>query len=150
TSKMDPEWKLLQGRYPGEVNLRCNSKKVVVYHAATGDLAEFDLQNNSFQLTKVSGIQSAPTVSHVSGFALTDSGDLFASVLDMSRQPFTSGLFKLRRDEPGRATWIPVGGTAGPYLHGSSIEHLLGSEGNDLVYTSARDGRAYWSKQAGQ
>jgi hypothetical protein len=150
TSKMDTNWALLQGRYPGEVSLRCSPKKVVVYHAATGDLAEFDLKSNSFQLTKVSGIQSAPAQSHVTGFALTDSGDLFASVLDMSQKPFTSSLFKLRRDEPGRATWIPVVGVAGPYLHGSPIERLLGTEGDDLVYTNAKDGRAYWSRQTGQ
>src|SRR5262249_51985002 len=77
TSKMDSEWRLLEGRYPGEVNLRCNSKKVVVYHAATGDLAEFDLQNNSFRLTKVSAIQSPPPLSHLTAFPLTDSAHLF-------------------------------------------------------------------------
>jgi hypothetical protein len=150
TSKMDSNWSLLQGRYPGEVNLRCNSKKVVVYHAAAGDLVEFDLKSKSFHLTKVSGIESAPTQSLVTGFALTESGDLFASVLNMSQQPFTSGLFKLRLDEPGRATWVPVAGSSGQYLHGSSIQRLLGNEGDDLVYTRAKDGRAYWAKQTAQ
>src|SRR5262249_51337413 len=94
-------WRPAQGRYLGEVSLRCNSKTVVFYNGGTGDLVEYDLQKNAMKLTKVAALPAHRTF-HIMGFALTDSGEIFASFHDASnvKAPL-SGLFRLTRDSAG-------------------------------------------------
>jgi len=85
---------------------------------------------------------------YLNGFALTESGEIFAAYFDRREKPVMSGLFHLIRDDSnGTAKWVPVEGTVGAYLRGSPIQRLLGADGDDLVYTSLRDGKMYWSKQ---
>jgi hypothetical protein len=142
-------WLLERGHYPGEINLRCNSQTLALYNAASSELVEVDLHSNSLKVTQVAPLPSPPEF-QITGFALTDSGALFASFYDRSRKPAVSGLFTLNREAAGGAKWVPVEGTVGPYLHGSSIERLLGADGDDLVYTSLKDGKMFWSKQSSQ
>src|SRR5215467_2569556 len=139
-------WRPAQGRYLGEVSLRCNSQTVVLYHGGTGDLVEFDLKENSMQLTKVTALPGHKTF-HIMGFALTESGDIFASFHDASNlKAPVSGLFRLRRDNSGGAKWVAVPGTAGLYLKDSPIQKLWGADGDSLVYSRLNDGRLYWTK----
>lgn len=151
TSSLAPGegWLLSRGRYPGEVALRCNSTTVALFNAASSELIEVDVQTNSLKVTHVANLPSPPEF-RITGFALTDSGALFASFCDRSRNPAVSGLFTLNRDNAGGAKWVPVNGTVGTYLHGSPIAQLLGADGDDLVYTSLQDGKMFWSKQDSQ
>ncbi len=139
------DWTLTQGRYPGEISLRCNSQKVGLYNGRSGEWVEFDFAANKLKVAKVNQLPS-PKAMRISGFALTEAGDVFVSLHDRSSSPPRSGLFRLEFDSKGLGTWVPVGKTVGPYLHGGPIERLLGADGTDLVYTRDLDGTAYWSK----
>ncbi|MGC2694618.1 MAG: hypothetical protein WA738_02395 [Candidatus Angelobacter sp.] len=151
TTALDPEgWLLDLGRYPGDINLRCNAKTVALYNGGSGDLIELDLRSRTMKVTKVAPLPP-PTEFTISGFALTESGEIFAGFHDRTQKPqkpAISGLFRLSRDTAGGAKWVPVEGTVGPYLHGSPIQRLLGADGDDLVYSSLKDGRMFWSKQS--
>lgn len=149
TSVLNDNWSLDLGRYPGEVSLRCNSKKVVLYNGQTGDLIEVDPATSELKVTKLTPLPPPPNFA-MNGFVLTDSGDLFASFKDRSRSPKTpplSGLFHLDRGGPNSTSWVPLEETVGPYLHGGPIERLIGADGDDLVYATLKDGKLYWSKQ---
>jgi len=150
TTSLNQGWLLERGVYPGQISLRCNSKTVVLYNAGTGDLLEFDLQTNALKATKIPPLVSGQNGVFVTGFALTESGEIFASLNDRSKKPFLSGLFRLSVNSTPGAKWVPVTGTLGPYLKGSPIERLIGADGDDLVYTARRDGNLFWSKQGGQ
>lgn len=140
-------WHLHGGRYLGEVSLRCNSNEVALYNGQTGDLVEFDLRKNSMQLTKLTAVPGPPDF-HITGFALTQSGDIFASFHDRSntKPNGISGLFRLSRVDSGGARWVAVSGTVGIYLKDSPIQKLWGADGDKLVFSRLKDGRLYWSK----
>ena len=138
-------WSLLTGRYPGEVTLRCNKNGLVLYNGQSSELIQVDFFDDALTITKVAPL---PPHEHfrITGFALTESGDIFASFHEHNTQQPHSGLFKLSFDGAGGAKWTPVVGTVGLYLRGSPIERLMGAEGDDLVHTRAVDGKMYWSK----
>ena len=140
-------WGLIQGGYPGVVNLRCNSKIVVLYNARTGDLLEYDLQKKQMVINKVTALPADLTF-HITGFALTDSGEMFASFHDASnRKAAVSGLFHLEHDNGGSGyKWVAVPGTVGVYLKDSPIHRLWGADGDKLVFSRTLDGRLYWTK----
>lgn len=145
-SGLNTEWPLLRGRYPGEISLSCNSKTVVLYNGRTGEMIEVDVKTDALKITNVPPLPESAF--NVTGFTLTDSGEILASFLDGSTRPALSGLFKLNRDNSGSAKWNPVEGMMGPYLQGSRIERLMGSDGDDIVYTSQKDDKMFWSKPA--
>ena len=140
-------WGLIQGGYPGVINLRCNSKMVVLYNARTGDLVEYDLQKKQMTVSKVAALPVDRTF-HVTGFALTDSGEMFASFHDAANpKAVVSGLFHLEHDNGSSGyKWVAVPGTAGAYLKDSPIERLWGADGDKLVFSRLKDGRLYWTK----
>ena len=140
----DPRW-LTHGRYPGEISLRCTSQKVGIYNAAVSEWAEFDIASNKLTVTK---IQPLPTIRQmrITGFALTEAGDVFVSLHDRSSEPPRSGLFTLSLDSSGLGHWVPVKDAVGPYLHGAPVGQLLGTDGQELIYTRELDGMAHWSK----
>jgi hypothetical protein len=149
TSVLNDNWSLDLGRYPGEVSLRCNSKTIVLYNGQTGDLIEVDSATGKLKATKLTPLPPPPNFA-MNGFVLTESGDLFASFKDRSHSPKApplSGLFRLDRGATNGASWVPLEETVGPYLHGGPIERLIGADGDDLVYSTLKDGRLYWSKQ---
>jgi hypothetical protein len=138
-------WTLTEGRYPGEINLRCNSQKVGLYNGRSGEWVEFDFAADKLKAAKVEPLPSPKTM-RITGFAMTDAGDVFVSLHDTSSATPHSGLFRLEFDSTGLGSWVPIKNTVGPYLHGGPIERLLGADGPDLVYTRDLDGAAYWSK----
>lgn len=139
-------WTLTRGRYTGEISLRCNSQKLVLYNAGSGELLEFDFSTNKLKVDKIKPLPS-PEEMRIRGFAMTDSGDVFVSLVDRNTTPARVGLFRLEFDENGLGSWVPVKNTIADYLHGP-IDMLLGSDGASLVYTRDFDGVAYWSKFA--
>src|SRR5262249_58873259 len=107
------------------MNLRCKSKIVVLYNAATGDLVEYDLQKNQMTISKVAALPTARTF-QITGFALTDSGEMFASFYGAANlKAVVSGLFHLERvSASGGYKWGAGAGTGGLYLQGSPIPPL--------------------------
>jgi len=142
---LSESWTPSRGRYPGEITLRCNSKSVVLYNAASGDLVEVDPRNNAMRITKVP-LFPGPREFRITGSALTESGEIFVSVWD-HRNPksYVWGLFRLERDSDTTAKWVPVPGAQGA-VGRSTFYMLLGSDGNDLVYAKDKSGRLYWSR----
>jgi hypothetical protein len=138
-------WTLPRGRYPGEISLRCNSQKLGLYNGRSGEWLEFNFATDKLKVAKVEPLPSSKTM-RITGFAMTEAGDVFVSLHDTSSTTPRSGLFRLEFDSAGLGSWIPVGNTVGPYLHGGPIERLLGADGPDLVYTRDLEGTAYWSK----
>jgi len=140
-------WRLSRGRYPGLISLRCNSKMVVLYNGGTGDLVEYDLQKNQMTVNKVAALPADRTF-HITGFALTESGEMFASFHDAANpKAVVSGLFHLEPDSaPSRYKWVAVPRTVGVYLKDSPIHQLWGADGDKLVFSRLKDGRLYLTK----
>lgn len=140
-----PSWSLTQGGYPGAVNFRCTSTKVALLNVVSSEYVEVDIPTNTLRIRKLNPLPSMKEV-RVTGFALTESGDVFVSLHDRTSQPPRSGVFKLTFNAADVGSWNPVANTVGAYLHGGPVERLLGADGNDLVYTRDLGGRAFWSK----
>ncbi len=125
---------------------------MVVYNSTSSDLIEVDTKTGAMKTTKVAELPSFDIKEfYINGFALTESGEMFASYVDRRQKPVTSGLFHLVRDRSNNtAKWVAVEGTVGRYVHGPNdalIQRLLGADGDDLVYTKhVMDGKLYWSK----
>ena len=142
---------------PNEVDLRCNSKTVVLYNSKSGDLLEFDLQQNKMTVTKMPLPPDHCPAFCISGFALTESGEIFASLLDRKGHDMpVSGLFRLTRKN-GTAEWVAIPGAVGRYPtqtarfpNESPVHTLFGADGEDLVYAKRLDGRLYWSKASSE
>ncbi|HEY6349123.1 MAG TPA: hypothetical protein VI636_06910 [Candidatus Angelobacter sp.] len=144
-ANLNPGWSLPNGRYPGEITLRCNSKSVGIYNARSSEWVQFDLSANTLKVVNVDLLPPTSRL-HITGFALTESGEVFASFHDRSKGPPVSGIFKLTLDAGGSGRWAQVEGTVGPYLGGSATARLMGADGDDLVHTRKLDGKVFWSK----
>jgi len=98
-------------------------------------------------VSKVAALPAERTF-HITGFALTDSGEIFASFHDAANpKAVVSGLFHLERGSAGgRYKWVAVPGTLGVYLKDSPIHQLWGADGDKLVFSRLKDGRLYWTK----
>ena len=67
------------------------------------DLVEYDLKKNQMNVSKGAALPAGRTF-HITGFALTDSGEMFASFHDISSSKApVSGLFRLTHDNAGGA-----------------------------------------------
>ena len=89
-------WRFFRGN-PNEVDLRCNSNEVVLYNMRSGDLVEVDLKSGRMKITKTPLMPPGPDFL-ITGFALTESGQIFASFLDRSDvKKAVTGLFRLDR-----------------------------------------------------
>ncbi len=138
-------WWPTHGHYAGEIDLRCTSDKVGLLNGGAGEYVEFDVSTNKLTISE---IEPLPPVheTQISGFALTESGDVFVSLRDRSSKPPRSGLFRLSFAASALGKWVPVKDTIGPYLNGAKVGQLLGTDGSELIYTRDLDGTAYWSK----
>jgi hypothetical protein len=144
TSLNSSGWTLTRGRYPGDIAFRCNGSKVALLNSRSNEWVEFDTTTNQLSVSKLEPLPPPKQV-QVSGFALTEAGDVFVSLHDTSGDPPRSGLFRLEFDGVGVGSWVPVKNTIGAYLHGP-VDRLLGADGSDLIYTRDLNGTAYWSR----
>jgi hypothetical protein len=140
-------WTLDRGEYPGQISLRCTSQKVGLYNGRSSEWVEFDIPTNTLKVSKVEPLPP-PKELRITGFALTESGEVFVSLHDRSSQPPHSGLFRLSFVGSDAGKWLPIQDTVGPFLHGAKVGQLLGTDGTDLIYTRDLDATAYWSKIA--
>jgi hypothetical protein len=137
-------WTLTRGRYPGDISFRCNGRKIVLLNSRSDEWVELEIATNKLTVSKLTPLPQPKQV-QITGFALTEAGDVFVSLHDTSSDPPRSGLFKLEFDGNGVGSWVPVKNTVGTYLHGS-VDRLLGADGSDLIYTRDLDGTAHWSQ----
>jgi hypothetical protein len=146
TSKLNSAgWTLERGEYPGQINLRCTTKEVGLYNGRSGEWIVFDFVANTLSVSKVATLPS-PREMQITGFALTEAGDVFASLHDRSSSPPRSGLFVLNVDPANVSRWVTVEDTIGPFLGGAKVWRLLGAEGSDVIYARDLDDMAYWSR----
>jgi hypothetical protein len=138
-------WTLDRGEYPGQISLGCTSQKVGLYNGRSGEWIEFDIPTNTLKVSKVE-LLPPPKELRITGFALTESGEVFASLHDRSKNAPLSGLFRLKFNGSGLGSWVPVQGSIGPYLHGAPLGQLLGTDGTELIYTRDLTATAYWSQ----
>lgn len=144
-SGLNPGWSLPEGKYPGEISMRCNANSVGIYNGRSSEWVQFDFNTKTLTVKQVDPLPP-PSQLRITGFAMTDAGDVFASFHDRSKSTPMSGLFQLTFDASGSGKWTPVPGTVGVYLKGSPVERLIGTDGTSLIHTRARDGRVFWSK----
>ena len=144
--QLGKDWTLVSGQYAGEVSLRCASGKVVLFNASTGRLIEADATSGTLKIMRTNPLPPAREM-RVTGFAVTDSGRIFASLHERGGGASSrSGLFELQFDNSGMSSWAPVENTVGRYMHGGPVEHLLGADGTNLVFTSDSNGTTHWLK----
>ncbi len=145
-SDLGDNWELLRGHQPGDVNFRCTSHKVVLFSRVVSKLVEIDLNSG---IVKISKLKTLPTgvKFQITGFAVTESGEIFSSFHERREKlPAESGILKLTFDSSGVGSWVAVPNSVGNYLKGGPIEHLLGTDGTNLVYTGDTNGTTHWAR----
>lgn len=119
----------LKTHSPAHLSLRCTRDKVVLFLQGAGKLFLYDTVSNSLSSWSVARI---PDNQQITGLAVTDSGEIFASITDWT----TQRLFRLRRTGQ-TANWDQVGEPLGK---GS----LLGASGDELVILQKPEYQAIW------
>lgn len=86
-SSLDPKgWRLPEGRYPGEITLRCTSKQLGLFNAVSNEWIQLNLATNALKVSKVAALPP-PKEMRITGFALTESGEVFLSLHDRVSTP---------------------------------------------------------------
>jgi hypothetical protein len=80
-------------------------------------LVDFNFPTNKLRVAKVK-LLPPPTEIRIRGLALTDGGDVFVSLANKTTTPARVGLFRLEFHGSDQGSWVPVGNTIAPYLHG--------------------------------
>ena len=111
-SSLSPGWSLPEGKYPGEISMRCNTSTVGIYNGHSSQWVQVDFQTKALSIRQVDPLPP-PSKLRITGFAMTDAGDIFASFHDRSKSTPMSGLFELTFDADGNGKWTPVPGHCG-------------------------------------
>lgn len=126
-----------------DVFLECNDKKIVVLNGATQELMEYDLASNTLSRWPIASFGEG---FYMTGAALTESGDVYVSILRSSPKT-VSGVLRLHITPAGIAEWtaIEMRPAAGNHVI------LLGNDGADLVYCRGRRAPTlFWSTAPGK
>jgi hypothetical protein len=122
-----------------DVYLQCASGKVVLVSGPTNELIEYDLASSKL---KRAPIASLPEKFYMTGAAVTESGEVYVSTLRPGQNALT-GMLHLHVNSAGTAEWTPL--TTLPAAGKFFI--LLGSDGEDLVYSRGRSAPTlFWSR----
>lgn len=73
-----PHW-AMRGKHPNDISMRCTSKRVVLYNASASEWVEFDIPTGKLKVSKVTPLPDDAGM-RVTGFAITESGDVFISL----------------------------------------------------------------------
>jgi hypothetical protein len=125
-----------------DVFLKCGAKKLVVVNGATNELMEYDFASSTLSRWPIASFGEG---FYMTGAALTQSGDVYVSVLRPSPKTL-SGVLRLNVTSAGIAKWtsLETRPAAGNYVI------LLGNDGDDLVYSRGRRAPTlFWSKAPG-
>jgi hypothetical protein len=119
--------------------LLCGARKVVIANGATNELMEYDLASSTLLRWPIAPFDDG---FYMTGAALTESGDVYVSVLRASPKTI-SGILRLHVNSAGIAEWTSLGTIPSP----GSYFLLLGSDGDELVYSRGRrTPTVFWSK----
>ena len=139
----------VSGSIPYDLQLKCDSRKVILLSMPTHELMEYDLSSSKLIRWPIAPL---PEGFHLTGAALTDSGQVYVSALRGGPRPQAlTGIFNLRASTGGTAEWVPL--TIIPAEDKWFM--LVGSDGEDLVYSRGlRAATVFWSatgqKEAGK
>jgi len=123
----------------GEFQMRCGAGKVVIVSGLTNELMEYDLASSKLTRWPIAPL---PEAFYLNGAAITDSGEIYVSTFRPGQNAQT-GMLHLQVNSAGTVDWIPL--TLGPASGKFFI--LLGSDGEDLVYSRGRNAPTlFWSK----
>jgi hypothetical protein len=135
------------GRWHDDVGLRCNNNTVALYLGSAGELIEHDVRKpDSLVRWKLPAV---PEKMSVTGYALTSSGEFFASVKNEGeRDKVTAGIFHLEKGTVPNTRWIGVDNSA---MQRTRREYrdltILGVDGDALVHISdPMKGLVGWSE----
>ncbi len=141
-----------------ELTMQCRGTKLGIYDGVSDEWIEYDGANSQLKRWKLPPVthqfvqednsgKQIPfpiRVTFVTGVAMLDSGDVYASfgqnVRGGSARGLT-GLFRLQKSGE-QATWSPVDGTQGSYEELGQFHELCGTDGKNLVYS--RFGEHHW------
>ena len=129
----------LDGANRDDLQMKCNSSKVVLINYPNNELIEYDLLTSKVSRWPMSAL---PEGFRMNGSALTDSGEVYVSALRGGNGALT-GMFRLRVNTSGVAEWVPL--TVSPA--GDKFFVLVGSDGENLVYSRGLlSPTLFWSK----
>lgn len=109
-----------------ELQMICTKGRVVIVNGAINELEEYDLAASTLMRWP---IQPLPQGFAINGAAITDSGEIYVSVVRKDQKPLT-GILRLRLNPSGTVDWTPL--TIVPPVKGGFF--LFGNDGDDLVY----------------
>jgi hypothetical protein len=126
-----------------EFQMRCNSKKVVIFSGPTKELIEYDFSASRLTRWPLAPLPDGVDFVRVTGAALTDSGDVYVSTYDAPNIKALTRILKIRVNPSGTADWIQVASTQSD----GNFFVLLGNDGEDLVYSRGRRSPTlFWSR----
>ena len=126
-----------------ELQLRCNSHKLVLLSGPTKELIEYDLAASELSRWPLASLPDGVDVTRVTGAALTDSGEVYISTYDAPNLKALTRILEIHLNSTGTADWIPIAAipSQGKWFV------LLGSDGDHLVYSRGRGSPTlFWSK----
>lgn len=119
--------------------LQCAPGKVVLVLGSTNELLQYNLTKSTLVR---SPIATLPEGFYMTGAAVTHSGEVFASTFRPGSNALT-GMLHLHVNSAGAAQWTSLS----TIPSGNQFFLLLGSDGEDLVYSRGRRSPAvFWSK----
>jgi hypothetical protein len=141
-----------------ELTMQCRGTKLGLYEGASDEWIEYDAGDSKptrWKLPKMSHrfaqydsngkmLPVPVRETFITGVAMLDSGDVYASFVHRNRQglaPATVGLFRLQK-AADHATWLLIDGTEGSYAEQGKFQALCGTDGKNLVYS--RMGELHW------
>jgi len=126
-----------------ELQMRCNGNKVILLNAPARELIEYDLSASRLSRWPLAPLPDGIDFARITGAALTDSGEVYVSMSDGTNAKDLTRILRIRVNPSGAADWVQVAATQ---RNGSDFV-LLGSDGEDLVYSRGRRApTVFWSK----
>ena len=133
-----PQGRTLKGSGE-ELQMMCTKGKVVIVNGVIGELEEYDLDTSTLSRWP---IQPLPERFSINGAAITDSGEVYVSVVKKGQNALT-GMLRLHLNSSGTVDWTPLAITR-PGKPGFFF--LFGNDGEDLVYARGLDSPTmFWS-----
>ncbi len=117
----------LLGRHLGDVRLRCGRDGVTLFYGPTSELVTI---NNNYQVTR-KHVTPLGARTKVTGFAVTEDGQIFASLYASDGRAGYNGIYLLQPDANGELSWVGLKGTVGPGA--AYAVDLLGADGTSLL-----------------
>ena len=120
-----------------EVYFRCSTQKLVIYSGVANEYLEMDFATQTVKRFRVD--RSAFNLP-INGFALTATGEVFASLGDFSGATGLRGLFHLQLDSNmDRVRWLPVPGATAFSKKPGIVTWLGGADDDGLVFMQEGD-----------